>query len=77
VALTAAFFGGRLVSYSTYVGVASAAKHNLQGVFASAIASPWEIGRQVVMLLGLAVLARVDWARIVLARRRRPGPGST
>ena len=69
VPLTAAFFAGRLVSYSLYVGAASAAKDSLGEVFDDAFGSPWAIGLQLVMLAGLVALLRVDWARL-LARRR-------
>jgi hypothetical protein len=67
--LTAAFFAGRLVSYSVYVTAASAAKHSLGSIIASSFSSPAGIALQVVMLAGLVVLIRVDWARL-LSRRR-------
>jgi membrane protein YqaA with SNARE-associated domain len=70
VPLTLAFFSGRLVSYSLYVGAASAAKHSLQGILASAFTSPWAIALQVAMLLGLVVLVRVDWAKLIAERQR-------
>lgn len=54
--LTAAFFAGRLVSYSLYVGAASAAKESLESVLADAFGSPVGIGLQVSMLAGLVLL---------------------
>jgi membrane protein YqaA with SNARE-associated domain len=68
VPLTAAFFVGRLVSYSLYVAAASAAKDTLGDVLADAIGSPIGIALQVVMLAGLVLLVRVDWTKR-LARR--------
>ena len=68
VPLTAAFFAGRVVSYTIYVTAASAAASSLGGVFRKAIASPLGIGLQVLMLIALVALYRVDWARVL--RRR-------
>ena len=67
--LTAAFFAGRLVSYSLYVAAASAAKDSLGDVLSDAIGSPLGIALQVAMLAGLILLLRVDWA----ARLERRG----
>ena len=61
--LTAAFFAGRLVSYSLYVAGASAARATLGKVLGNALGSPWGIAAQVAMLLGLVLLLRVDWAK--------------
>jgi membrane protein YqaA with SNARE-associated domain len=72
VPLTAAFFTGRLVSYSIYVGAASAAKHSLGSILRDSFTSPAGIAVQVVMLVGLVALLRVDWARI-LTRGRPTG----
>jgi membrane protein YqaA with SNARE-associated domain len=74
VPLTAAFFAGRLVSYSLYVGAASAAKDNLGSVLTDAFASPLGVALQIVMLLGLVLLVRVDWARVL---RHRDPHGAT
>jgi hypothetical protein len=69
VPLTAAFFAGRLVSYSIYVAAASAAKHSLGSIVQDAFTSPAGIALQVVMLAGLVVLLKVDWARRLTSRR--------
>jgi uncharacterized membrane protein YdjX (TVP38/TMEM64 family) len=61
--LTAAFFAGRLVSYSIYVAGASAARASLGKVLGDVLGSPWGIAVQVAMLLGLVLLLRVDWAK--------------
>jgi len=54
--LTAAFFAGRLVSYSIYVGAASIAEENLGDVVADALTSPLGMGLQLAMLIGLGAL---------------------
>jgi uncharacterized membrane protein YdjX (TVP38/TMEM64 family) len=66
--LTAAFFAGRLVSYSIYVAAASAAKDSLGDVLVDVVGSPLGIALQVIFLLGLVLLLKVDWVKI--ARRR-------
>ena len=68
VPLTAAFFAGRLVSYSLYVGAASAARGSLGSVMTDAFASPFGVAMQLVMLLLLVLLVRVDWARVLASR---------
>ncbi|MBK5218349.1 MAG: hypothetical protein JJE35_00975 [Thermoleophilia bacterium] len=57
VPLTAAFFAGRLVSYSIYVSVASVAEKSLGSIVADALTSPLGVALQIVMLAGLAILA--------------------
>jgi len=54
--LTAAFFAGRLVSYSIYVGAASIAEKNLGDVVLDALTSPLGMALQLAMLIALAVL---------------------
>lgn len=53
--LTAAFFAGRLVSYSLYVGAATIAERNLGSLLLDALTSP--LALQIAMLIGLAALA--------------------
>ncbi len=55
--LTAAFFAGRLVSYSIYVSVATIAERNLGSLALDALTSPLGMGLQVAMLVVLALLA--------------------
>lgn len=55
--LTAAFFAGRLVSYSLYVGAATLAEQSLGAVLLDALTSPLGMALQVAMLIGLALLA--------------------
>lgn len=54
--LTAAFFAGRLVSYSIYVGAASLAADNLGDVVLDALTSPLGMALQLAMLVGLGFL---------------------
>ena len=69
VPLTVAFFAGRLVSYSLYLGAASLAQANLGQVFESVFTSPWSWVVEVVLLAGLVLLAQVNWAQVVKRRR--------
>ena len=55
--LTAAFFAGRLVSYSIYVSVATIAERNLGSLALDALTSPLGLGLQIAMLVVLALLA--------------------
>ena len=66
--LTAAFFAGRLVSYTLYVGGASLARHSLHSTLTGAFRSPVGIALQVLMLAGLIALLRVDWAKLLAGR---------
>ena len=62
--LTAAFFAGRLVSYSAYMAGASAAKNTSAGALvASSFTSPWGIALQVLLLVGIVGLTRIDWVK--------------
>jgi membrane protein YqaA with SNARE-associated domain len=69
--LTAAFFAGRLVSYSIYVGAASVAKDNLGEVVGDSLTSPVGIAAQLLMLGAVVLLVRVDWARVLRQRDTR------
>lgn len=81
--LTVAFFAGRIVSYSIYVAVASAVAGSLGAVLTDALRSPLGIALQVVFLLMLVALVRVDWARVLARsdaekggqREHEPGAG--
>ena len=66
VPLTLAFFSGRLVSYSVYVGAATAASEELGSVFEDSLTSPLGVAVQLAMLAGLVVLLRVDWTRVIV-----------
>jgi uncharacterized membrane protein YdjX (TVP38/TMEM64 family) len=71
VPLVLAFFAGRLVSYSIYVGAAEAARAKLGDSLLDGLRSPAGIALQVAMLALLVVLMKVDWRR-VLAHRGPP-----
>lgn len=57
VPLTAAFFAGRLISYSIYVSVATDAERNLGSLALDALTSPLGMALQIAMLVVLALLA--------------------
>ena len=63
--LTAAFFAGRLVSYSLYVGAATAAEASLGSIVTDSLTSPLGIALQLLMLGSLVALVRIDWARLL------------
>jgi uncharacterized membrane protein YdjX (TVP38/TMEM64 family) len=71
--LVLAFFSGRVVSYSIYVGAAAAAGATLGGSLLDGMRSPAGIAMQVAMLAMLVALMRVDWVRVLARRRRRRG----
>jgi uncharacterized membrane protein YdjX (TVP38/TMEM64 family) len=68
--LTVAFFSGRLVSYSIYVGVASLAKESFGDTITEGFASPLGIALQLAMLGMLVLLLRIDWAAKLDAQKR-------
>lgn len=63
---TAAFFVGRLVSYSIYAATAGVIrKSSLGDVFTERLTSPWGIAMQIGMIILLAALAQIDWSRFL------------
>ncbi len=74
--LTGAFFTGRLVSYSLYVGAASAAEESLGPLLTDAVRSPVAIAVQIALLAAVVALARVPWARLLADDRDRRGEAS-
>jgi uncharacterized membrane protein YdjX (TVP38/TMEM64 family) len=79
--LLAAFFIGRLVSYSLYVGAASAAHSGLEKLFQNGLTSPQAIATQLISIALLVVFVKVDWPSTIdrlrawwAARRGRPKP---
>ena len=70
--LTAAFFLGRLVSYSLYVGAAHTAADTSAGqVVLDSFTSPWGIASQIALLAGIVLLTRIDWVAIQRRRKAR------
>jgi uncharacterized membrane protein YdjX (TVP38/TMEM64 family) len=81
--LLAAFFVGRLVSYSIYVGAASAAHQSLSRLFTKGLFSPQAIAIEVMGVVLLIAIVLIDWPSVVdkarnwwAARRGRPAPPS-
>jgi hypothetical protein len=63
VPVTASFCIGRLVTYSLYIGGATAAERSFGDAFRNALTSPYAIGLEVIMLAAVVLLARVDWSK--------------
>lgn len=60
----AAFFAGRVVSYAIYVSGATLAKGTSVGtVIADSLRSPLGIALQVLLLLSLVALFKIDWTK--------------
>ena len=79
--LLAAFFVGRLVSYSIYVGTASAAHKSLGGLFGKGLFSLQAIATELIGVALLIATIVVDWPSVIdklrgwwAARRGRPAP---
>jgi uncharacterized membrane protein YdjX (TVP38/TMEM64 family) len=79
--LLAAFFVGRLVSYSIYVGGASAAHQSLSRLFSKGLLSPQAIATELIGVLLLIAVVLIDWPSVIdkgrgwwAARRGRPAP---
>lgn len=79
--LTGAFFVGRLVSYSIYVGAASAAHKSLAKLFRQGVTSPQAIATQVIAVVVLIAIVKIDWPTTIdkvrdwwAAKHGRPKP---
>jgi hypothetical protein len=76
VPLTAAFFVGRLISYGVYVGGASAAANTSAGrLMTSSLTSPWAVAVQLLLVVALVCLARIDWTKVQERHGHRQGTG--
>jgi membrane protein YqaA with SNARE-associated domain len=62
--LTIAFFLGRMVSYSFYVGVATLADKQFGGILHKAFGSPWSIALQVGLLIAVCLLPLINWKKL-------------
>ena len=61
---TAAFFAGRLVSYSVYTYAAGTVRHTSFGdTLREGFTSPIGIGIQLALIAALVVMTRIDWAK--------------
>ena len=66
LAFTAAFFAGRLVSYSVYAASAKALQHSSLGdSFGEVFSSPLGIAIQVLLLAALVAFTQINWERIL------------
>ena len=66
LAFTAAFFAGRLVSYSVYAASAKALQHSSLGdSFGEVFSSPLGIAIQVLLLAALVGFTQINWERIL------------
>jgi hypothetical protein len=76
IPLTAAFFAGRLVSYSIYVSAASLADRHFGDLLRNSLTSPLGVSLQILMLAAIVGLVRVDWAKVIrwLENRGPSGP---
>lgn len=64
VGFTIAFFAGRIISYSIYAFTAkSIQKSSMGDVLLDAFTSPASIVIQILMIVALVGLTRIDWAR--------------
>ena len=79
--LLVGFFLGRLVSYSLYVGAASAAHDSLSRLFDKGLFSPEAIVTQLIGVAMLIAIVFIDWPSVIdkvrgwwAARRGRPTP---
>ena len=63
VPITGAFMAGRIVTYSLYLGGATAAEKSFGDTFRNALTSPYAIGIELAMLVAIVLLARVDWTK--------------
>jgi hypothetical protein len=62
--LMLAFMCGRLVSYSLWVGGASALRETGVGdIMKEGFASPWAIALEVVLVGGVILLTQIDWSK--------------
>lgn len=63
--LTAAFFSGRLVSYSLYVSAATVAEDSIRSIVERGFTSPWLIALQLLALALLAALLLAPWGKLL------------
>ncbi|MFJ2662732.1 hypothetical protein ACIO14_00125 [Nocardia fluminea] len=63
VPLTTAHVVGRLVSFSLYIGVAGVAERSLGETLTSSFTTPYGIAVQIGLLVGVVMLARIDWTK--------------
>lgn len=63
---TLAFFAGRIVSYSLFVAGASTVKiSGSKDVVTAAFKSPYSIALQLVLILGIYLLTKINWVKLL------------
>lgn len=63
---TAAFFVGRLLSYTVYTYTAGRIRETSMGqALQGGFSNPWIIALQVALILGLVAMARINWAKVL------------
>jgi uncharacterized membrane protein YdjX (TVP38/TMEM64 family) len=63
---TAAFFAGRLISYSIYAYTAERIRETSFGeALRGGFSNPWIIGLQLVLIAGLVAMARINWTKLL------------
>ena len=67
-AVTLAFFLGRLVTYSIYVGGATLAAATVGSILDEGFRSPWAIALQLLLLALLAAFVLIPWAKLLRPR---------
>lgn len=72
VQLTIAFFLGRLVSYTVYLGGATLAEESLGDAIVDSITSPAGIAAQLVLVAAIVALVEVDWTKWLPGARTPP-----
>jgi len=73
---TAAFFAGRLISYSIYAWSARGIRESRVGdLFADMFSSPWGILLQIAMIALVVLLVRLDWGKLLQRTGGPAGPG--
>ena len=66
IPLTIAFFSGRIITYSIYVAGASQLKaKGIADLVAEQFTSVWGVIFQLVMILGVIGLGKVNWSKIL------------
>ncbi|MGW5922250.1 hypothetical protein ACWFPY_24955 [Nocardia fluminea] len=72
VPLTTAHVAGRLVSFSLYIGAAGVAERSLGETLTSSFTTPYGIAVQIGLLVGVFLLARVDWTKYLPIAKTAP-----
>lgn len=74
IGFTAAFFIGRLLSYTVYTYTAGRIRETSMGqALQGGFSNPWIIALQVALILGLVAMARINWAKVLKIEDRSAG----